>query len=96
MLMNTRTLEDGSADRRRLADRGWVPAANGTELPMRYLSGHTLLYCYNPVLQLHAHLNCETDLFVEGAELDSIMNWPYILPQGCRIDLTQPRFQENK
>ena len=75
MLMNIRTLEDAIADRRRVADRCWVPASNGTEQPTKYQSGHTLLYCYNPVLQEHAYLNCETDLFVEGAELDAIMHY---------------------
>ena len=80
------TLEEALADFQHFADGQWVPAANGTEVPTKYQSGHTLLYCYNPLLRKHAFLNCETDTMVEGAELESILNWPYILPQGSRID----------
>ena len=54
------------------AHRQWTPAANGTEKPTRFPDGSTLLYCYNPVLQQHAYLDCGTDLFVSESVLRCI------------------------
>jgi hypothetical protein len=53
----------------------WEPAANGTEVPTKYRSGHTLLYCYNALLGKHAFINCETDHMVTDAELDLIFKF---------------------
>ena len=53
----------------------WEPAANGKEVPTKYRSGHTLLYCYNALLGKHAYINCETDLIVSDAELDLIFKF---------------------
>jgi hypothetical protein len=46
----------------------WVPACSGTEEPFKSRSGRRLLYCYNPKLDRHAYLDCETDLILTDEE----------------------------
>lgn len=49
------------------ADR-WVPANGGSETPVRYRSGKTLLYVFNFATGKHAFLDCGNDTILTDEE----------------------------
>lgn len=50
------------------AQGNWYPANGGTETPMTYRTGRTLLYCWQPSTGRHAYLDCATDIILTEAE----------------------------
>jgi hypothetical protein len=70
--MSLGNLRTSGGYRQPSGDDNWYPAANGTEVPIKYRSGHTLLYCWNPALKQHAYLNCETDLILSDGDVEEI------------------------
>jgi hypothetical protein len=51
----------------------WVPACGGTETPFRTRTGMTLLYCWNPVTDRHAYLDCGTDIILSDEEAQAAL-----------------------
>ena len=67
-MANKRELDIGT-----IMDDNWYPAANGTEVPIKYRSGYTLLYCWNPIRKEHAYLNCDTDIILSSEDAENIV-----------------------
>jgi hypothetical protein len=56
------------------AEQGpWYPASGGTETPFVTRSGYRLLYMFQPSTRTHAHLNLDTDTFIDDSEIDAIL-----------------------
>ena len=48
----------------------WLPASGGTEEIITYRTGRRLLYCWNPHLQKHAFIDCDTDRILTDDEAE--------------------------
>lgn len=53
----------------------WVPANGGTETPITYRSGATLLYCWNAHLGKHAFLDVKSDTILDDEHALRMINF---------------------